>query len=131
MAPKIVLVAEGHSDSRIVYSAILQHGGFVVLEARNGAEALELIPKHMPDVVVTELVLPVIDGCEVLQRLKQHPLTAHIPVLIVTTEDHPEMLRQAEEAGCDTFLLKPCSPRDLLQAVRDLVDRQTLSPALA
>jgi len=123
-------VADSHDDTRIVYSTILQYGGFIVLEARNGAEALELIPKHMPDAVVTEVLLPAIDGCEVLQRLKQHPLTAGIPVLILTTDARPEIRQQAEEAGCDVFLVKPCTPRVLLQAVRDLLDREMIPSAL-
>ena len=106
MAPRVVLIA----DCRIVYSTILQYGGFVVLEARNGAEALEMVPKHMPDVVITELKLPVIDGREVLRRLKQHPLTRHIPVLIVTTDPRPEVRRQAMDEHCDRFVLKPCGP---------------------
>ena len=130
MVPKIVLLADSHDDSRVVYSTILQHNGFSVLEARNGAEALELIPKQMPHVVVTELRLPVVNGCEVLQRLKQHPLTAGIPILVVTADTRPAALRQAEEAGCDAFVAKPCSPLDLLQRVRDIMDRQTLPPVV-
>jgi two-component system, cell cycle response regulator DivK len=121
MASRIVLIADYHDDSRIVYSIILQYGGFVVLEARTGAEALEMVPKHMPDAVVTEVALPVVDGCEVLQRLKQHPLTSHIPVIIVTTDDLAEM--RAQVAGCDAYLLKPCSPRQLLDVVRDVLDK--------
>ena len=130
MGPKIVLLADSHDDSRVVYSTILQYGGFVVLEARNGAEALELIPEQMPHLVVTELRLPVINGGEVLQRLKQHPLTAGIPILVVTADARPAARRQAEEAGCDAFVAKPCSPLDLLQRVCDIMDRLTLPPVL-
>ena len=131
MAPRVILVADYHDDSRIVYSSILQYGGFVVLEARNGAEALEMVPKHMPDAVVTELSLPVVDGCEVLRRLKQHPMTSQIPVLVVTANTDPDSRRDAIEANCDVFLLKPCVPRELLQAVRDQLDRRMLPPAFA
>ena len=129
MAPRVVLVADAHTDSRIVYATVLQHGGFVVLEARDGAEVLEIVPKHLPDAVITEITLPVIDGCEVLRRLKQHPVTRHIPVFVVTADIRPELRRQAEEAHCDGFLLKPCAPRELLEAVRGMLD-QSIPSAL-
>ena len=84
----------------------------------------------MPHLVVTDLRLPVISGCEVLQRVKQHPLTAGIPILVVTADSRPAARRQAEEAGCDAFVAKPCSPLDVLQRVRDIMDRQTLPPVV-
>ena len=65
-----------------------------------------------------------------LQRLTQHPLTAGIPILVVTADARPAARRQAEEAGCDAFVAKPCSPRDLLQRVRAIMDRLTLPPVL-
>jgi two-component system, cell cycle response regulator DivK len=122
MAPQVVLIADCHDDSRIVYSTILQYGGFVVLEARNGAEALEMVPKHLPDAVIVEAALPVIDGYEVLKRLKHHPLTGHIPVLMVTTDANPALRQQAQEASCDAYLLKPCRPRELLRATCAVLD---------
>jgi CheY-like chemotaxis protein len=129
MAPRIVLIADYHDNSRIVYSTILQYGGFVVLEARNGAEALEMVPKHMPAAVITEVTLPVVDGCEVLRRLKAHPLTNHIPVLIVTGDASPSVRRRAEAADCDAYLLKPCAPHHLLDSVRAVLDR-SMVPSL-
>jgi two-component system, cell cycle response regulator DivK len=128
MAPKVILLADYHDDSRIILSTILQYGGFAVLEARNGAEALEMVPKHMPDAVITELTLPVIDGCEVLGRLKRHPLTGHIPVLIITADTRPEVRRRAVEEHCDAFVLKPCVPHALLESVRGVLER-SISPA--
>jgi two-component system, cell cycle response regulator DivK len=129
MAPRIVLIADYNDDNRIIYSTMLQHGGFVVIEARNGAEALEMIPKHRPSAVVTELALTVIDGCEVLQRLKQHPQTSHIPVLIVTADGSPGLRQRAEAAGCDAYLLKPCTPRELLATLCAVLDKVT-TPSL-
>ena len=130
MVPRVVLIADCHSDSRSVYSTILQYSGFVVVEARNGAEALEMVSKHRPDAVITELTLPVIDGREVLRRLKQHPLTGHIPVLVVTTDPRSEVRRQVMEANCDRFVLKPCAPSELLEALRRVLD-PAIPPALS
>ena len=129
MAPKVILVADCHDDSRIIYSTILQYGGFVVLEARSGAEALAMVPQYKPDAVITELVLPVVDGGELVRRLKGHPLTESIPVVVVTSDIRPEQ-RQEVEGACDAFVLKPCMPRKLLQVVREVLDRQTTPDAL-
>jgi len=129
MAPRVILIADYHDDSRIVYSTILQYDGFVVFEARNGAEALEMVPRHMPDVVIMEVTLPVLDGCEVLRRLKQHPLTCHIAVLVITADSSPAIRGWVEEAGCDAYLLKPCTPSEVLVAARALLDR-SIPPSL-
>jgi CheY-like chemotaxis protein len=123
MLGKLIVVADGHDDSRIIYSAILRHAGFVVLEARTGAEALEMIPTHLPHAIVSELTLPVLDGRELVRMLKQNPETAHLPVLIVTAYSRPEV-RTEVEAHCAAFLIKPCPPNKLLQVVRDVLDEQ-------
>ena len=130
MARTVVLVVDYHTDSRIVYSTALQSGGFAVLEAQNGADALAMVAKHRPDMIITELCLPVIDGCEVLERLRRHPRTSHIPVLIVTAEVDPELERRAMDGGCNAYLRKPCTPSELLVAVRSVLD-QAVVPALA
>jgi CheY-like chemotaxis protein len=119
-AQKIVLVADGHEDSRMIYSAVLEFGGFRVLEAGSGAEALALMPAQMPHVIVTELRLPDFDFSEMLRRVKLDPSTAHIPVLVVTSDIRPGTREQAERDGCDAFRTKPCPPYDVLQLVRQL-----------
>lgn len=129
MNPRLVLVADAHDDSRIIYSTILQYAGFAILEARSGAEALEMVSEHTPDAVIAEFRLPVIDGCEVLRRMRRHPLTSHIPVLIVTADVRTEVRREATEAGCQVYLLKPCVPLELLTAVQNVLD-QTILPTL-
>ena len=124
MVAKTVLVVDADADTRLIYATFLQYAGFEVVEARDGAEALELIPQRRPAVVVTALALPVVSGFEILERLRRDPVTAALPVLIVTTDIHPETRRRAEQAGCDAFFLKPCLPRDLLRAVRDVTERK-------
>lgn len=122
MAPTAILIADHHDDSRIIYSVILQHEGYSVMEARTGAEALDMIPRHLPDAVIIELTLPEVEGCEILRWVKQHPRTRHIPVLVVTANMSSSARDEAFEAKCDAYLLKPCSPRDLLTAVRSVLE---------
>ncbi|CAN5839818.1 N/A [soil metagenome] len=120
IAQKIVLVADGHADSRMIYSAVLEFGGFSVLEASSGLEALAMMPAQMPHAIVTELKFPDSRSCEMLKRVKLDPMTAHIPVLIVTSDIRPGTRQRAEEDGCDAFRTKPCPPYDVLELVRQL-----------
>lgn len=118
IAKPTVVVADVHSDSRDIDSTVLRHGGWHVLDARDGAEAVALATLHLPDAVVTELCLPGVHGVDVVRRLKEHPATNHIPVLVVTARSTPAAWRQAVEAGCDRYLTKPCEPRTLLRVLR-------------
>lgn len=119
-----VLIVDDFEDNRAMYAEFLVYSGYRVLEASNGAEAVEKATELVPDVVVMDLSLPVLDGWEATRRLKADPRTKHIPVLALTghaLEGHSQVARQA---GCDGFLAKPCLPETLLEAVRKM-----LSPA--
>lgn len=121
MDPGLILLADAHEDSRIVYAAILRYGGFGVAEATDGIEALRMVRQLRPIALVLEATLPVVDGCEVLRLVKRDELSASTPVLIITADTRPEVRHRAVEAGCAAFILKPCRPRELLQAVRAAV----------
>jgi CheY-like chemotaxis protein len=120
---RTILVVDHDYDSRMIYSCALRTGGFAVLLATNGSEALDIMPGQTPHAIVTELGLPILDGRELVQHLKQDPSTASIPVIVVTTFVDPQHRREAEDAGCDLFLRKPCPPRDLMRAVCQLLNR--------
>jgi two-component system cell cycle response regulator DivK len=109
-------------DGRRMYAEWLTGAGFRVAQAHNGLQALERALDFLPDVVVTDLNIPGIDGFELTRRLKQDPRTCDIPVLAVTGyaafAADPD---RARRAGCDAVLPKPCSPDDLESAVRSLI----------
>jgi two-component system cell cycle response regulator DivK len=117
-----VLLVEDDQDGRRMYAEWLTAAGFRVSEAHNGLQALERALESVPDVVVTDLNIPGIDGFELTRRLKQDPRTRDIPVLAVTGyaafAADPD---RARRAGCDIVLLKPCSPDDLEGAIRSLI----------
>jgi two-component system cell cycle response regulator DivK len=97
--------------------------GFQVREAHNGLQALELAFEAVPDVVVTELKLPGIDGFELTRRLRLDPRTHAVPILAVT--GYPAYAAdpdRAGRAGCNAVLQKPCSPDELEAAIRTLID---------
>jgi CheY-like chemotaxis protein len=122
----VVLLVDPHEDSRTAYALILRHGGYTVLEAGSVAEALSILRRREVNAIITELVLPQIDGCELVRRIKRDPATAHLPVLVITADLSAESREQAEQAKCTAFLLKPCGPKEILQELRDMVREETL-----
>jgi two-component system cell cycle response regulator DivK len=120
--PRVLLV-EDDGDGRRLYALWLTNAGFTVKQAHNGLQALERAFESIPDVVVTDLNIPGIDGFELTRRLKLDPRTREVPVLAVTGyaafQADPG---RARRAGCDAVLEKPCSPDDLETAIRTLID---------
>jgi CheY-like chemotaxis protein len=124
--PLSVLLVEDDLDGRRLYAQWLTAAGFHVQEAHNGLQALERAFDSRPDVVVTDLHIPGIDGFELARRLKQDPRTLDVPVLAVTgyvafASDPGRALR----AGCDAVLPKPYSPEDLEAAIRNLIEERS------
>jgi two-component system cell cycle response regulator DivK len=117
-----VLLVEDDQDGRRMYADWLTGAGFRVSQAHNGLQALERAVDSLPDVVVTDLNIPGIDGFELTRRLKQDPRTRDIPVLAVTGyaafAADPD---RARRAGIEAVLPKPCSPGDLETAIRSLM----------
>jgi two-component system cell cycle response regulator DivK len=121
-APGGVLLVEDDREGRRMYAEWLTLAGFRVHQAHNGLQALERAFEAVPDVVVTDLNIPGIDGYELTRRLKQDPRTRAIPVLAVTGyAAFAADPSRAQRAGCDAVLEKPCSPEDLEAAVRNLM----------
>jgi two-component system cell cycle response regulator DivK len=119
----LVLLVEDDMDGRTLYANWLEQAGFRVAQAHNGLQALERAIDDLPDVVVTDLHIPGIDGYELTRRLRADARTSAIPILAVTgygpfTQDPS----RANRAGCDAVLAKPCSPEDLEAAIRMLID---------
>lgn len=117
-----VLLVEDDREGRRMYVEWLKHAGFVVSEAHNGLQALERAFDTNPDVIVTDLNIPGIDGFELTRRLKQDPRTSEVPVIAVTGyAAFAADPGRARRAGCDAVLPKPCSPEDLEAAIRTLI----------
>lgn len=118
----IVLLVEDDPSGRRLYVDWLRGAGFTVEEAHNGRQALDRALDVIPDVVVTDLHIPGIDGFELTRRLRLDARTRDVPVLAITgyaafAADPGRALR----AGCDAVLPKPCPPDDLEAAIRALI----------
>jgi CheY-like chemotaxis protein len=114
----LVLIVEDQSDLRLLYVEHLTTSGFDVIEAANGAEAIDHTSARMPDVVLMDLSMPIVDGWEATRRLKADGRTKHIPVVALTAHDGSGELERATLAGCDWFVPKPCPPHALVIEIR-------------
>jgi two-component system, cell cycle response regulator DivK len=123
MQPKTILLIEDDADTREVYTAILRRGGFRVRVAANGGEGVRLAREEVPDLVVTDLGMPAVDGWQATELLKQHASTAHLPVIAITANAQDFYRGRAEAAGCDLVLEKPCPPDVLLEAIHRLLPK--------
>jgi two-component system, cell cycle response regulator DivK len=123
-APNVLLV-EDDRDGRRLYAQWLRDAGFQVHEAHNGLQALERALDLRPDLVVTDLNIPGIDGFELTRRLRQDARVAQVPILAVTgyAAFAAEPAR-AHRAGCDAVLPKPCAQEDFEVAIRALLARR-------
>ncbi|HEV7503081.1 MAG TPA: response regulator [Vicinamibacteria bacterium] len=119
----LVLLVDDIEDCRDVYGQFLRHTGYEVVEASDGSEALVMATTLAPDAIVMDLWMPHLDGWESIRRLKALPATASIPVLVLTGDAYAQARSEAEDAGCQAYLVKPCLPMDVAAEVgRLLVD---------
>ena len=119
----LVLLVDDIEDCRDVYGQFLRYTGYEVVEATDGNEALATALRLAPDAIVMDLWLPHLDGWESIRQLKALPATASIPILVLTGDAYAQARRDAEDAGCQAYLVKPCLPMDVAAEVgRLLVD---------
>ena len=95
--------------------------GLRVLEAETGGRAIELLDSEAPDIVVTDLALPDMDGCELIRRIKANERTKSIPVIVLSAHSAHVKKREALEAGCSLYVSKMHSPHYLVEQMRKLL----------
>ncbi len=116
-----ILVVEDHLDSRDALRALLEAFGYVALVAANGHEAVEAALDGRPDVILMDMMMPVMDGFEAIRELRRRPGTAETPIIALTAMEGAQEL--ALHAGADDFVRKPVDIRMLLAKVSGLVPR--------
>jgi len=117
----VIVVADDHRMTRHMIRSILEQEGFQVLEAENGREALEKFTAHRTDLVISDIIMPVMDGLELCARLKQLPEGKHVPVLIFTALHLGREVDESFQAGASDFINKPLNPDELKHRVRRLL----------
>jgi two-component system cell cycle response regulator DivK len=116
---KRILVVEDQEDNRQILRDLLGSVGFEMIEANDGQAALAAAKAHRPDLILMDIQLPVLDGYEATRRLKADPELRKIPIIVVTSYALSGDEGKARAAGCDAYVTKPYSPRQLLATIRE------------
>jgi two-component system cell cycle response regulator DivK len=127
----LVLVVDDFQDNREMYAEYLAFSGFRVIQAANGKEALDQAFANLPDIIIMDLSLPVMDGWEATRRLKADHRTNAIPVVALTGHAMQGHSKGAIEAGCDSFVAKPCLPDQLVAEIRKMLSTPRVNAAKA
>ena len=117
----LALIADDDPDILLLISLTLERDGYEIEVAHDGAGALEAALARVPHLVVLDLMMPGLDGCEVTRRLRAADATKDVPILILTAFAEESQAATALAAGADAYVRKPFSPRDLLAKTASLV----------
>ncbi|HEY0945536.1 MAG TPA: response regulator [Opitutaceae bacterium] len=128
MSPTILSV-DDEQDVTDLVSFHLRKAGYEVLTAADGRQALEVIQRRRPDLVILDLMLPDIDGFGVCEILRRQAATATIPIIILTAWATTDAKSLGLELGALDYLTKPFSPKQLVERVRHLLDLRPTPPA--
>ncbi len=116
-----ILVIDDFGEARAIVREMLEMGGHDVIEACNGKEGLEMIEDHEPDVITTDILMPEMDGLEMISRVaKSHPT---IPIIAFTASTTTPFLEIALKMGATTGLYKPFEPDELLYAIQTALQK--------
>lgn len=118
-----VLVADDEQLIQQLISFKLRSIGYDIVLASNGEEAMTLAEEHVPDIIVMDVMMPVMNGFEALAQLKSNPLTSAIPVIMLTGNSVEGAVVEGLELGADDYIAKPFSPSELAARVKSVLLR--------
>jgi two-component system, cell cycle response regulator DivK len=116
---KRILVVEDHEDNRRILRDLLGNAGYQMMEAETGEAGLATAAAERPDLILMDIQLPGLDGYEATRRLKADPALRSIPIIVVTSYALSGDDAKARAAGCDAYVTKPFSPRQLLAKIKE------------
>jgi len=116
---KSILIVDDSANIRKLVRVIIKRvGDYEYYEAADGREGLEKALKHKVDLIVLDLIIPEMDGIELIRKIREYK---DVPIIILTSETTYEAVKQAKEAGADIFIGKPFEPKDLRESVKELI----------
>ena len=118
-----ILIAEDERDIRELVNFSLQFGGFTVVQAANGAEAVELAQKELPDLILMDVRMPKMTGYEACRQMKSLPELRDIPVVFLSAKGQEGEIQTGLEAGAEEYILKPFAPDELVKQVQAVLER--------
>ena len=129
MAKESILIVEDEEDILELVRYNLAREGYRVAGLTSGEEALKVIRKSHPDLVLLDLMLPGLDGLEICKILKGNPQTGHIPIIMLTAKSEDSDVVTGLEIGADDYITKPFSPKVLIARIRTVLRRKRKQPA--
>lgn len=114
-----ILVVDDDLDNRTIAKETLESSGYQVCQATNGLEAIEAAEKEKPDLIFLDLSMPKMNGWDGVRHLKSMPQICDIPVIAFTAHAMVGDEKKAREAGCNDYLSKPCTPKMILEKVKE------------
>ena len=126
-----LLLVEDNEDNRIIYSTVLRHLGYTVLEALDGVQAIALARSELPDLILMDISIPEVDGWEATRILRQDPATKDIPIIALTAHALADDRERATMVGFTAYLAKPVEPRAVVAEVRRWIGRGAGTPPAA
>ena len=125
---KRVLIAEDEASIVLSLEFLLAAAGYEVFIARNGSEAIALAEKHRPDLLVLDIMLPVVDGFEVCSRLRANPELSELRILVLTARGRGHEVARGLALGANAYVTKPFGTRELMKVVKGLLARDAAAP---
>ena len=123
-ASRVALIAEDDSDIRELVATKLAGAGFRVIAAADGTSALTALREQRPDVALLDVMMPGASGLEILAELRREPATAAIPVILLSARSREFDIETGIASGASDYIVKPFSPRELLERVESVLERQ-------
>jgi DNA-binding NarL/FixJ family response regulator len=121
--PLTILVADDDLGTRLSVADYLELHGFAAVAVENGREALGMVDKHRPHLIVTDIAMPQMDGHAFIRQIRSQPALRLLPVVFLTARDETADRIMGYQLGCDAYLAKPFELAELLAVVRNLLDR--------
>jgi two-component system, cell cycle response regulator DivK len=120
---KRILMVEDTEDNRQIIRDLMESVGYDLIEAEDGAAGVAMATEHRPDLILMDIQLPVMDGYEACRRIKADPELRHIPIIAVTSYALAGDETKTKAAGCDGYVAKPFSPRQLLAKMNEFLEQ--------
>jgi CheY-like chemotaxis protein len=117
----LILVVEDEPVNQALVTRFLKNEGYDVLLAKDGLEGVKAARERIPDLIVMDLGLPVLNGWDAARRIRLSPKTAHIPIIALTGSTLAENVLKAKQAGCDAYETKPVVHKRLMAKIRQLL----------
>lgn len=112
-----ILIIEDEEEIREIICELLLAENYTVIQAENGSIGIELARLHLPDIIICDILMPKLDGYQVLDRLRQEPATQSIPVIFLTAKIDKFSQRQGMELGADDYISKPFTQAEILSSI--------------